>query len=200
MEKLNSDEKMQILMNLSGKEINKVCQTSKSMGRICNDERYDRLWNNKIKEEFNVEIGNTDKVRGYEKFKFLTLLQETKIHIVEMKHKAGANLFYSVNGAMNFIISIIIEKYVKLRAFKENEVKYAISRGELPNFLRRNLAETLEEYLGTEENMSEMTERVKKEVENFFSTSENFFSAGERKYRREDSTLVFKYYTQNINF
>ena len=192
MEKLNSDEKMQILMNLNGKEINKVCQTSKSMGRICNDERYDRLWNNKIKKEFNVEVANTDKVRGYDKFKFLTLIQETKIHIVEMKHKEGANLFYSVNEAINFIISIIIEQNLSVRTFKENEVKHAIARGDLPNLLRRNWVETLEKYLGTE-SIPEMTERVKKEVENFFST-------GKRKYKVEDNTLVFKYYTQNINF
>ena len=79
MEKLNSDEKMSILMKLTGEEIIKVCQTSKNMSRICNDERFTPLWRNKIKEEFNVEYNGTN---GYERYKYLYMLYRQTFYAV----------------------------------------------------------------------------------------------------------------------
>ena len=43
METLNSDEKMSILMKLTGHEIVKVCETGKTMQKVCKEERYNPL-------------------------------------------------------------------------------------------------------------------------------------------------------------
>lgn len=74
MENLNSDEKMKILINLQGHEIVKVCQTSKKMQLICSDERYNPLWKNKIKNEFNIDY---NKEKAFKKYKELSILYNT---------------------------------------------------------------------------------------------------------------------------
>ena len=62
MEKLNSDEKMSILMNLNGNEIIRVCSTSKSMARICSDERYSPLGEEKYNKNSMKSIPERKKV------------------------------------------------------------------------------------------------------------------------------------------
>ena len=110
MEKLNSDEKMSVLMKLEGKEINRVCQTSKHMARICNDERYDPLWRNKIKEEFDVEYTGS---LPYEKYKFLYQLRHMIVYVVEILNldeldRPSTSLFYSLEAAKNYFIQVLL--------------------------------------------------------------------------------------------
>ena len=109
MEKLNSDEKMSILMKLTGEEIIKVCQTSKNMSRICNDERFTPLWRNKIKEEFNLEYNGTN---GYEKYKYLYMLYRQTFYAVidvdtEQVLSSDAILFDTLEKAEAYIVAFL---------------------------------------------------------------------------------------------
>ena len=112
MEKLNSDEKMSILMKLGGEEIIRVCQTSKDMSRICNDERFTPLWRNKIKEEFNLEYNEKS---GYEKYKYLYMLyKQTFYSVVDVDGNqslsADTTLFDSREKAEAYIVANVSEK------------------------------------------------------------------------------------------
>ena len=109
MENLNSDEKMNVLMKLNGQEIVRVCQTSKNMSRICNDERYDPLWRNKIKQEFNEEYKGS---LPFEKYKFLYQLKTTTIYVIEILDTEQIDrpdtwMFYSLEEAKTYFIQKI---------------------------------------------------------------------------------------------
>lgn len=81
MEKLNSDEKMIVLMKLTAKEIVKACAMSKDLSRVCGDPRYNPLWYSKIKQDFNVNYNGSN---GYEEYKRLFMLFHTEIYVVSM--------------------------------------------------------------------------------------------------------------------
>ena len=106
MEKLNSDEKMTILMKLEGKEINRVCQVSKSLQKICNDERYNPLWKNKIEEEFNIDYNGT---KGYDEFRFLYRLKNVELHVVKVNtgDNVYADVFYTRKAAFEDMIELV---------------------------------------------------------------------------------------------
>ena len=113
MENLNSDEKMSIFMKLTGEEIIKVCQTSKNMSRICNDERFTALWRNKIREEFNVEYNGTN---GYEKYKYLYMLYKQTFYAVidvdmETALSSDAILFDTREKAEGYILAFLGEYF-----------------------------------------------------------------------------------------
>ena len=105
MEKLNSDEKMSILMNLNGNEIIRVCSTSKSMGRICSDDRYSPLWKQKILQEFNEKYTGSEK--GYDRYKFLRKLYSTTFHTLDIIE----------NGQPDNIETYIFDNYEKAVIF-----------------------------------------------------------------------------------
>ena len=112
MEKLNSDEKMSILMKLSGEEIIRVCQTSKDMSRICNDERFTPLWRNKIKAEFDIEYNEKN---GYERYKYLYMLYRQVFYAVvdvdmEQSLSSDAILFDTREKAEAYILAMVSEK------------------------------------------------------------------------------------------
>ena len=81
MEKLSSDVKMELMLKLPSHEILQVCQTSKTMSKICSDSRYDPLWKRKIKEGFSIEYrGET----AFEKYKELYKLYKTVLFTVSL--------------------------------------------------------------------------------------------------------------------
>lgn len=99
MEKLNSDEKMTILMKLTAKEIVKVCQTNKELSRVCGDSRYSPLWYQKIRDDFNVVYNGKNGGRAgnaFEEYKRLYLLYNTTIYKVNVYDADNYNNF-SVN-------------------------------------------------------------------------------------------------------
>ena len=71
MEKFNPDEKMLVLMKLPPHEVLVVCETSKEMNSSCRNTKYSLMWQNKIKQDFNVNSKGS-----YEKYKFLKQLYE----------------------------------------------------------------------------------------------------------------------------
>ncbi len=105
MDKLNSDEKISILMKLSTKEIIYVCQVNKNLSNICKNNRYDSLWIKKIKEDFNTEYKG---INAYEEYKRLFLLYNTKYYLLKMKIVGDIEeydmLYLEKNEVINFIV------------------------------------------------------------------------------------------------
>ncbi len=102
-EKLNSDEKISILMKLSSKEIIYVCQVNKNLNKICKDTRYDSLWIQRIKRDFKVEYKG---LNAYDEYKRLFLLYNTKYYLLKVYDQQGSFSFL-----FNDIESVI--KYVR---------------------------------------------------------------------------------------
>ncbi len=173
METLNSDEKMSILMKLAGAEIVKVCETSKTMQKICKDERYARLWKQKIWEEFeNKYDGNN----GYEKYKELTLLYRTTFYVVNFIDSDQAEdsfsiLFDTREKAEIYIYTLIAPDYTYARlktALKVNNslrlgnIIYSIHEEQLKKeIMQQNISDATMEY----EKMQEKFRNLYKEDE-----------------------------------
>ena len=113
MENLNSDEKMTILMNLSSNDIIKVCQTSKELSRGCGDVRYNALWDQKIKEDFNVNYKGNN---AYEEYKRLYILLNTPIYLLSISYHEYNQIdmynFSSIEKAKLFIPIYITSGYI----------------------------------------------------------------------------------------
>lgn len=121
MEKLNSDEKMLVLMNLSAQEILKVCQTNKELSRVCGDIRYNPLWYQKIKEDFNIYYNGKNRQNAFEEYKRLHMLYSTPIYTVtfsdlEKPQKSFSNVFADKLSAEMNIVNTAQMSYTKVKA------------------------------------------------------------------------------------
>jgi len=198
MEKLNSDEKMSILMNLEGKEINKVCQTSKTMQKICNDERYNPLWKNKIREEFNIVYKGS---KANDEFKFLYRLNNTKLHTVKIgvEHNWGEECtvknFYTKEAAFNFMIEEALNDALINREYREAQSRFLNIHGDLEQFLQINGYKNLEDYLGPDEDF--LRNSISEEIITKFS---NINEKSEEIQRYMTSNFYLEYETSIINF
>ncbi len=105
MDKLNSDEKILILSKLSAGEIMKTCGVNKDLSRACGDPRYNPLWYQKIKDDFNTIY---NKHNPYEEYKRLFLLYRTQIFTVsiadENNNEYYSEMFLSRKEAEAYII------------------------------------------------------------------------------------------------
>ncbi len=88
MEKLNSDEKIMIFMNLSASEIVNMCKANKDLSRVCNDVRYNSLWIKKIKDDFSDEYRGNN---AFEEYKRLYILLKTPIYTVDIRYEEDNN-------------------------------------------------------------------------------------------------------------
>ena len=179
MEKLNSDEKMSILMKLTGEEIIKVCQTSKDMSRICNDERFTPLWRNKIKEEFNIEYKGTN---GYEKYKYLYMLYRQTFYAVvdvdtEQHLSSDVILFDTREKAEGYIVDFLGDYFTYSQVISTLRITGHISFGS-----------TI--YRIEERKMNNNFTNYGREEENYQLDKEEFFAVfGEN---REDAESGFE--------
>ena len=128
MENLNSDEKTQILLNLSGKEIFKVGQTSKTMHKICVDPRYNRLWQQKILEEFETVYSGP----GFRKYVELRNITSQTFYVVQYVNidsveSSCSEIFISRDQAVDYIADVLAPNFnyfvVKTHFKKNNEIE-----------------------------------------------------------------------------
>ncbi len=117
MEKLNTDVKMKILMDLSSDEIIRVCQTNKDLSRACGDTRYNPLWYQKIKQDFDITYNGNN---GYEEYKFLYRLHRTPIYTVSASfgEDIKTNISLTYEDALEFLnteTEWLEEEYPKIR-------------------------------------------------------------------------------------
>ena len=122
MEKLPSDVKIELLMKLPFHEILQVCQTSKTMSKICFDARYDPLWRNKIKEDFSTDYRGEN---AFEKYKFFTKLYQTDLYIVFMidDYEANSSGIFGIYDSNEKAEEAIINEH--LEEFSYSQLKYA---------------------------------------------------------------------------
>ncbi len=115
MEKLNSDEKIMILNNLSVNDIVNVCKVNKDLSRICSDSRYNSLWINKIKEDFETSLnkdyhGNN----AYREYKRLYTLLKTRIYQLQIITDGDSEnhfyVFLNEDKAVDFACSYFCEE------------------------------------------------------------------------------------------
>ncbi len=169
-EKLNSDEKILILMKLSSKEILKVCSVNKDLSRVCNDSRYNPLWYQKIKEDFNITYNQIINKNGYEEYKRLFMLFNTEIYVVSIANKRRAEYysktFLSYEDAGAYIVlenNFNPNIYAKLKthleyfdSFTYEETTYTIS----VNYMEKKNLDALE-------NLKKKREEYNKKTESF---------------------------------
>ena len=65
MEHLSLDAKFELFKNMSGKELVKLCNTSKSMRDTCSKHNFYTIWSEKIKQDFNTDYHETDSYLEY---------------------------------------------------------------------------------------------------------------------------------------
>ncbi len=133
METLNSDEKIAILMKLTGLEIIKICETSKMMQKVCTEERYNSLWQHKIWEEFEIKF-NGD--RSCKKYKELALLYRKTFYIVnciniEHAEDSFSTIFDTRQKAENYIYFQLTPEYTYASVKTGLKINHSIQRGRL---------------------------------------------------------------------
>ncbi len=105
MEKLNSDVKMKILMDLSSEEIIRVCQTSKDLSRACGDPRYNPLWYKQIQKDFGLKYNGPNP---YEEYKNLYNFSNIPIYIVNISTEYNdlkSSAFLNFRDAVKYLRS-----------------------------------------------------------------------------------------------
>ena len=129
MEDLGSDVIIEIMKNLSGKDILSTCQTSTKLHRICSGERYNKLWQMKLKEELDISyLGGY----SYEKYIELSKIYNKKFYLVTYEELDRENeLFFFENQekAIDFIIQRLMKhnksaNYFEVRSNIENRGFY----------------------------------------------------------------------------
>ena len=128
MENLNSDEKTQIFLNLTGNEIFKVGQTSKTMRKVCDDSRYNRLWQQKILEEFQIVYSGA----GFRKYVELRTITSQTFYVVQYLNidsieSSCSEIFISREQAIDYIADVLAPTFnyfvVKTHFKKNNEIE-----------------------------------------------------------------------------
>lgn len=190
MEKLNSDEKMTILMKLKGQEIVRVCQTSKELNRICNDDRFNPLWRNKIREEFNIDYKGE---RGFDEYKYLTQSYARNFYIVVGVNKDQPEDF----SANIFDTRAKAEANILDRAFP-GKFKYSQIISTLREVGHVTIRDTL--YSIEERKMGRNFKNYEKEEELYQINAKKFFDLfGEDEDKKEDIKTSIENTLSDIN-
>lgn len=131
MKKFNSDEKMLVLMELEPRETIIVCEQNEDMNKLCKSKNYELMWQKKIEKDFGIE---GDK-GGYERYKFLKQLNETKLYIVLSENYDGRNIqgyiFETRDKAEKFIFYTLNETFGNDPNYSYSKIKPSLDRGYL---------------------------------------------------------------------
>lgn len=68
---LTSDAKYVLATKLSGSELVKLCATNSEMRKLCTLQKYNSIWINKLKEDFNVDYMGKDAYMEYLQHSYL---------------------------------------------------------------------------------------------------------------------------------
>lgn len=199
MEKFNPDEKMLVLMKLPPQEVLVVCETSREMNVSCRNSKYNLMWENKIKQDFNV-----DKEGSYEKYKFLKQLYEEKFYVVlaidEYIPDSFSKIFDSEEKAEKYIYAQLNGEYsyaAMKSALNTHSLKYGSKTYELQevemnkesiDFLDDSFNKEKEEYERNVEKLKEIDEDMIANVEDFVTDFNSDFSEGIRSVTKVTKT------------
>lgn len=104
MEDLGSDATIEMMKHLPGKDILSVCQTSRKLHRICSGERYNRLWQQKLREELSMSYPGE---RAFDKYVELSKLYMREFYVVNYVNRhseAESFIFENEENAIEFVI------------------------------------------------------------------------------------------------
>jgi hypothetical protein len=129
MEKLPSDMKMELAKNLKGEDILNLCKTSKEMNKICSSDRYNPLWKNKLKEEFDIHYRGKD---SYNRYIRENELYQRDFYELTMNFDGDIQnyLFTTKEKAIDYAIEIFLEEennektYYEILEILEDDDKY----------------------------------------------------------------------------
>ena len=143
---LTPDAKYSVAIELSGKDLVRLCSSDSEMRRLCSSEKFNPIWRQNIKTDFNIDYNGK---HGYMEYLKYTYIFNQKFWIVtrystEEDSILGANIYQSYNEAFNGIVDEI-EKYpmtdykptypiIKAQLddrnnIKVGEIKYEITEG-----------------------------------------------------------------------
>ena len=197
MEKLNSDEKIQIMLNLTGDEIIKVCQVSTSMQKICDELRYNSLWKQKILEEFQIQYTG---IEGFKKYRELSKLYTMEFYLVtyinfDSPGASWSDIFLTRDQAVDYIAAAFgseINYFIVKTNFKYNDEMeasgdlYTIEKSELkivdPNLIKTEKEEYYKKILKIREFFSQYDMDENEYIESLDETlSEIYHLIGQTK-------------------
>lgn len=136
MEKLPSDMKMELSKKLKGEDILNLSRTSKEMYKMCSSDRYDPLWQNKLKEEFNIQYRGK---KSYNRYMQEASLYKRNFYQLEINFDGDRqyHLFTTREEAVHDAIEILLEdeenyqNYHELREYFIENDSYENDRGYL---------------------------------------------------------------------
>jgi hypothetical protein len=149
-----------------------VCESSKEINGICQNNKYNDLWINKIKKDFNIIY---DGKKAYEEYKFLEKLYRKEFYVIvrtdEEEQEFETTIFDRKEKAEKYVYTLLDGKYpyLAMRAALRSEdglvygptyklVKQHIYNEESPN---------IDEYFYRDKRESEENEeKLMKLVEN----------------------------------
>lgn len=113
LERLPLDPKYKIFENLSGLELLKICNTSKTMRDTCGKKNFSRIWQQKIKEDFNVDYHDNDSYLEYLRLSYTKDKLYWIVTEVTFMGEIYTTLFLTEENAINFILDDM--KYINIR-------------------------------------------------------------------------------------
>lgn len=114
MEQIPLDMQLEVLENLSPKDVISLCQTSSNMRKICGDPRFNRYWFNRLQLDFNYSYNGPN---GHEEYKRLYHLYNDSFATV-IKQDPEFSLEYGREEYL-FLTWLDAEEYVINKALEE---------------------------------------------------------------------------------
>lgn len=111
MENLTPDTKYLLAEQLSGEDLVKFCSTNASMRQICSSSRYDQIWKDKLKKDFNMNYIGDNPYMMYLQHTYF--YKETYWVAIEREENIiiDTKLFRSWDEAVQYLFMKIMKKY-----------------------------------------------------------------------------------------
>ena len=103
-EQLPLDPKYKIFEKMSGIELLKICNTSKTMRDMCGKINFHKIWQQKIKEDFKVDYHDTDSYLEYLRLSYTKDRLYWIVSEINFMGEVYTTLFFSEEEAINFIL------------------------------------------------------------------------------------------------
>jgi hypothetical protein len=122
---LTSDTKYLVAEKLTGKELIKLCSSDPDMRRLFLQDKYNHLWQSKLKEEYNVDYEGVD---GYMEYLQHTYFYNKKRYVASKFHAGDCLkcfIFNDIDDTINWIYSDIFYKLRENNAIPSFPIVYS---------------------------------------------------------------------------
>lgn len=119
-EDLTPDTRLELGKHLSGKEMVKLCSVSKTFRDTCSSPKFNQLWKEKIKEDFNYKYTQKD---AFDEYLRQSYCNSKSFWMVNVYDDGNIYVFNTEEEAINYVIDDIKDKYgVSLSEILANKV------------------------------------------------------------------------------